>query len=276
MRNVSNRTSQPLVPSFIIGCEDSGKRVGQLQLTERSYKASMRTSAHEHDYACLDLVINGIASDSYRGLSRFAPAGTVLYYAPGESHTWSCGDQGAKLLHLIIPSGMLIKPRGNALEDGCDLSATRAAGIAFQILLEYRCADKASNLAIESLSLELLSEIFGVHNCESKPPQWMNIVINLLHYAPEGGINLQFIASEVGVHPGHLARSFRAWNRCTPGQYLRHLRLSSAAVQLANSQHSLVEIALDAEFADQPHFCRIFKQHFGVSPFQYRLIMSSA
>ena len=274
LRNASIPTDRPSEPTFVIGQEDSGRCVGGMQLLERSYQARTRTARHDHDYACLDLIIRGIASDSYRRVARVAPTGSVLYYAPGESHTWACGDHGARLLHLIIPSKMLIQPRGRVGEDGCDLSATRAPAIAFQILPEYRCGDTSSGLAIESLCSELLAEVFELPCSESQPPRWMRQVTELLHDAPDGRIDLQFIAAEVRVHPGHLARSFRVWNRCTPGQYLRHLRLSRAAVQLANSRFPLVQIALDAGFADQAHFCRDFKRYFGVTPGTYRSTMS--
>lgn len=246
-----------------------------MQLLERSYRSRTRTAAHEHDYACLDLIIRGIVSDCYRREARIAPTGSVLYYAPGESHTWACGDHGARLLHLIIPSRMLIQPRGRVGEDAQDISATRAVAIAYQLLREYRSGDTSSSLAIESLCLELLAEVFELPHRESQPPGWMRRVIELLHDAPDGRIDLQFMAAEVSVHPGHLARSFRVWNRCTPGQYLRHLRLSRAAVQLANSRCTLVQVALDAGFADQPHFCRIFKQQFGVTPGIYRSTMNN-
>ena len=78
------------------------------------------------------------------------------------------------------------------------------------------------------------------------------------------------LAQEVGVHPVHVARTFRAAYDLTPGQYLRRLRVDWAAEQIKNTERPLVEIALAAGFADQSHLSRAFKSYLSTTPAAWR------
>ena len=78
------------------------------------------------------------------------------------------------------------------------------------------------------------------------------------------------IAATVDVHPAHLARTFRRFQRQTVGDYLRQLRLEFARARLSASAEPISEIALSAGFYDQCHFSRAFKRHTGMTPAEYR------
>jgi len=68
-----------------------------------------------------------------------------------------------------------------------------------------------------------------------------------------------------------LARQFRVMCGTSPYRYLLMRRLDFARQQLAGSR-SLVEVAIEAGFADQAHFSRMFKATFGVTPARYRAL----
>jgi AraC family transcriptional regulator len=78
------------------------------------------------------------------------------------------------------------------------------------------------------------------------------------------------IADLVGVHPVHLASTFRQHYRCTIGEYVRHLRIEFACRMISSSEASLADIALAAGFFDQSHFSKAFKQLTGMTPSQFR------
>jgi AraC family transcriptional regulator len=79
----------------------------------------------------------------------------------------------------------------------------------------------------------------------------------------------------MGVHPVHLAREFRRHFRCTPGEYVRRLRVESAARALSHSDAPLAQIGLAAGFSHQAHFCRVFKRHTGMTPSEFRSALRS-
>jgi AraC family transcriptional regulator len=84
------------------------------------------------------------------------------------------------------------------------------------------------------------------------------------------------LAQSVGVHPVTLARAFRRAFGCTVGEYVRSLRIDRATHQLAQTELSLAEIALEAGFSDQSHFSNLFRRHTGFSPFRFRQVVRSA
>jgi AraC family transcriptional regulator len=81
------------------------------------------------------------------------------------------------------------------------------------------------------------------------------------------------VAQRVGVHPVHLARTFRRFYQTTFAGYVRHVRIEFARRELAASSASLSAIAAAAGFCDQSHFSRLFKQYTGVTPAEYRLAL---
>ena len=72
------------------------------------------------------------------------------------------------------------------------------------------------------------------------------------------------------MHPVHLAREFRRFQRCTIGEYIRQLRIERACRQLHASDEPLATIASAVGFSDQSHFSRTFKRLIGMTPAGYR------
>ena len=101
-------------------------------------------------------------------------------------------------------------------------------------------------------------------------PAWLQQARSLVerHFAEP--LPLTLVAGRVGVHPVHLARTFRRVYRTTFGGYVRQLRIEFARAQLAGSA-TLSDIAAAAGFCDQSHFSRSFKQFTGLTPAEYRV-----
>ena len=68
-----------------------------------------------------------------------------------------------------------------------------------------------------------------------------------------------------------LARQFPLMFGTSPYRYLLMRRLDVAREQIA-WRRPLSEVALDAGFADQAHFSRLFKATFGLTPARYRAL----
>lgn len=81
---------------------------------------------------------------------------------------------------------------------------------------------------------------------------------------------LDRLAKVAHFSPYHFHRLFRALVGETLSEYVRRLRLESAAVALKNTDKSVLQIALDAGYGTHEAFTRAFHQMFDVSPTQYR------
>ena len=83
-------------------------------------------------------------------------------------------------------------------------------------------------------------------------------------------LSLGALSRRAGWSPFHFHRTFRAIVGETPKQYTSRLRLDRAASQLATTDASVLQIALDAGFGGPEVFTRAFVRHFTRTPSQYR------
>ena len=83
-------------------------------------------------------------------------------------------------------------------------------------------------------------------------------------------LSLLDLAATVGLSRQHLLKLFRLRHAASPTQYLYERRLRVAADQLADTGHSIKEIARSCGFANEFHFSRKFKLAYGKSPRLWR------
>ncbi|TMQ47245.1 MAG: helix-turn-helix transcriptional regulator [Candidatus Eisenbacteria bacterium] len=84
------------------------------------------------------------------------------------------------------------------------------------------------------------------------------------------GFDHEALARVAGVHATHLARAFHAHMGCTVTGYIHRLRIEWARDRVERSDVPLADVALDAGFADQAHFTRVFRRETGSTPSAYR------
>lgn len=86
------------------------------------------------------------------------------------------------------------------------------------------------------------------------------------------GTQTRDIADKVGISVRYLSQLFRDIGT-TPMRHLMRLRLERAGAYL-HEHHmqstSIHEIALNNGFGSSAHFCRAFKEHFGMTPLQWK------
>lgn len=145
------------------------------------------------------------------------------------------------------------------------------AWLAMKLYREFERPDAVSLLAVEGLMLEALSELGRWNDKPARAaPLWLGQARELLRDRFREQLSLDEIATSVGVHAAHLARSFRRCYGTTVGEYQRRLRIEYASRQLSETQISISSIALTAGFADQPHFTRTFRAQTGMTPAKFR------
>lgn len=130
------------------------------------------------------------------------------------------------------------------------------------------CSTRHKNMLLQKLETSTKTLVH--------PPSWLTQARELLHGRFNDSLNLVEIANTVGVHPTHLARTFKKHYRTTMGEYVRRLRLDWATRQLSETEDSIAEIASSAGFYDQSHFSHLFKLHTGFTPAEFRAYSSGA
>jgi AraC family transcriptional regulator len=252
---------------------------------ESRHAAFASHPSHLHTTPSIALLLRGALEVRFASGRRLAveagAAGGALVLPPGPPHRGRAGADGAQVL-FVMPDADRLSTIGTAasevLADPAWWRGPRVAMLGRGLLGELAVADDAAALALEGLTLELLA-ILGRRRRESSrpgsPPAWLRRVREALHDRhPERELRIADLAATAGVDPAHLARAFRLHYGTTAGAYLREIRVQRAADALARSSAPLAEIALDAGFADQSHFTRVFRTAYGVTPQRWRALRS--
>ena len=83
-------------------------------------------------------------------------------------------------------------------------------------------------------------------------------------------IRLQDCASQTRLSASHFSRAFKATFGTTVLDYIHRRRVERAQQLMLVSEQSLSQIALSCGFADQAHYCRVFRAVAGLSPNAWR------
>jgi AraC family transcriptional regulator len=242
-------------------------------VTEAWFPAGEILQRHTHERASLAVMIGGSFDLELTDRLHHCPPSSVFIEPAGASHANFIGARGAHVL-VVQPDPMrseLLHPFASILQESSHRHDDGIAHRAARLIREVHGVDALSPLAAEGLVLEMLVELSrSVVTSSLRPPPWLLRAQNLLHDTFAEPIRMADVASAVGVHPAHLARTFRMHFKSSMGSYVRRLRLEWAAGELAQSQASLADVALAAGFSDQAHLTRLFKRHFGCTPGRYR------
>jgi AraC family transcriptional regulator len=200
------------------------------------------------------------------------PRTTLIYNPPGTTHRDHFWQGTGSFFTLSLSSTLMAQALEMASQPvAVYLRKDRACGLAWALLMECARWNSCSQLKAESLCLELLAEASVSSLPPARlPPHWLLTACQLIQDCPGETLHIRDVAKIVGVHAVHLARAFRTFVGCTPGDLLRARRLKLAAAALINSDCPLAEIALASGFSDQAQFTKAFRRLYGVAPGAYR------
>ena len=262
-----------LQPGCFYGETVKSCAVSDFLLSESSYRAGSRIGHHSHASPYLSILLRGSYRETYGRRSRDCRPSTVVFHPAGEVHADHFLASGGHIFRFEIPQSKdLTCSTRAALEDPFELIGGPVAWLATRLYAEFKRLDPYSPLIIEGLVLEILgySTRRKVEQHNNQPPSWLLRVQELLRESAVDELTLSRIARVADVHVVHLARVFRKFYGCTVGEYVRRLRIEYAIRELCSADKPLAQIAAEAGFSDQSHFCRAFKLSTGVSPGHYR------
>ncbi len=81
---------------------------------------------------------------------------------------------------------------------------------------------------------------------------------------------VQHIAGHLGCSPDYLSHLFHSETKERLTHYIQRIRIEGAILGLEGSNLTISEIAYASGFADPAYFARVFKQHKGVTPVEFR------
>jgi AraC family transcriptional regulator len=249
------------------------RAVADFIVTETRYGAYASLPRHAHEYACVVLVLRGSFQERFDSQERTGEPGMVIVRPAGEPHSDRYMRAGGRCLNIELSPRWVAHARGQlpVLDRSAAFRSSTFAMFGRRLHEELTHPDEVSPLAIESLTMSILVDSARAEQRTSvRGPSWLQRVKERIQDDFSARVTLEELSSEAGVHPVHLAATFRRFCGMTVGSYLRQLRVEYACRELIESNASLADIALAAGFADQSHFGRAFKRATRMTPAEYR------
>ena len=245
-------------PSLTLhGHEVARQDLGGWLLSVTRYERGSSIHLHEHDASYATVVVRGGYEEVSSARSLHCVAGSIVVHPAGERHA---NRFAGPTTCLNVPCCRFVQ--------STVIPAPVAASIASKLRREFLEPDDVSPQIIEALMLEL-DALSRRERVEERAPAWLTVVRQRIASRFAEPLSVSVLAIEAGVHPTHLARTFREHYAMTVGEMVRERRVAHARKQLAAGR-SLSEIASETGFADQSHFTRVFRQVTGTTPAAYR------
>jgi len=245
---------------------------GDIVVYEGTFTAGQVIPCHVHAEPVISLVLEGDGVEDVAGRTRLLTAQDLLLTPAYALHGYRFGRSG-RWFNMQLTDAWLARVADGApaLPPAAQIIHSHAAATwAARVRAEVRHRDTVSSLAIDGAMILMVADLVRTRvDAAHRRPRWLGSVEEAIEAAAASPPSVAELAQLAGVHPTHLLRTFRRHHGVTISAYVRQRRIERARLEVANGDRPLSMIALDAGFADQSHFTRVFRAAFGETPGQY-------
>jgi AraC family transcriptional regulator len=248
------------------------RRLSGMTLTLTAYPAGAVYPWHVHEHPTLFVALAGRHRDQTRRRAFEQPPLSAVFHPTTGPHTTWVGPGGLVGINLELTDAWLehchVRRHGLAGEYRLlDSAAARLLGL--RLAAAYEPGPQARADA-ETAAAELTACLVRGPAAPARAPRWLARAEEFLRARAHTAVRLRDLAAEVGVHPVYCCRAFRRAVGRTVTEYVRLLRVLDAGRQVLGEDRALVDIAVGAGFADQPHFTRSLSRALGLTPGRLR------
>lgn len=234
---------------------------------------------HRHDTYAIGLTAIGVQAFDYRGAAEISTPGQVVVLHPDEMHDGHAGtEEGFGYRMLYVDPALIFEAVRVMCGHGGSLPFVRtpvAMNLKLSAAITGAFQGTREPLAMDSLMVQLAEGLTDADPC-CKPvsiPRHLDVAAlerarQFLDAEKTRVVRSSELEAVTGLTRYELARQFRLRCGTSPYRYLLMRRLDVARTQISRHR-PLVEVALEAGFADQAHFTRMFKATFGLTPARY-------
>jgi AraC-like DNA-binding protein len=241
---------------------------------------------HRHDTYAICLTTAGVQAFSYRGASEVSLPGQVTVLHPDELHDGYAGTEAAfgyRILYvdpaLMFEAVQTVRGRASALPFvRAPVIMNQHANQRLSAAIMGAFLGTREPLAIDSLVLQLAEGLIAADPSFRQSSLSRHLDVPAVKRAQRfldaqrtRVVRSAELEAVTGLTRYDLARQFRLMHGTSPYRYLLMRRLDFAREQLARHR-ALAEVAIEAGFADQAHFSRMFKAAYGVTPARYTML----
>ncbi len=137
-----------------------------------------------------------------------------------------------------------------------------------------RKADEAGtieelNRLYYKLVFDFAEEMAEIKKSENIPKN-LRLALDYIYNHLNENIGISEIADYAGISESQLRRYFQRYFAVSPLKFIQEKKVEFAKNRLVYSDISYVDLANDLGFASHSHFIKIFKEHTGMTPMEYR------
>jgi AraC family transcriptional regulator len=244
---------------------------GEISIHEGEFSPQLVVPPHMHDAVVVSLMLSGVAIEQVHDGPRNLQRQDLIVTPAWEVHSYRFPESG-RWFNMQLSDPWLTRAT-----DGIPLAYTAseivrsaaATAWAARVRTEVREGDSASRIAIEGAMMLMVADMTRARmDADRRRPRWLTAVDDAIEASIDAPPSIEALAALAGVHPTRLLRTFRRYHRTTISNFVRQRRIETARAQIPSGK-PLSMIAVDAGFADQSHFTRVFKKAFGETPGEY-------
>lgn len=252
---------------------------------------------HQHEFFEMIYVYSGSAEHEIQGVNATLTCGDLLIIAPSISHSLSVFDDSI-VIDALIQKGTFLNyffeflKRDNVLSSFFqrDLFLNHnqpyitfhtykddeLEHILFDMFIEYYTEDDLSDNILNNLCMiyfaklvrrhQTNAEVFSSSNKENT--QLLNIITYIQNNYTTA--TLTSVARHFHYAPAYLSNYIKEHTGENFIDLVKNTKLLRAEYLLSNSNLSVQDICVQIGYESAPHFIRLFKEKYGVSPSKYR------
>lgn len=257
-------------------------RFPQVELRQVQDGRKVCYAPHSHTQWSIGAITGGNSLFVYQNQTYAVSEGTLVLMNPNKVHACNpVADQPWSYFMLYVDTPWLTRLRCDAGLLGETVWQDLSTALITEPVWYDRYCRMASNLLDSETPLaekriavtDFLAAL--MHKTAAQPadiltiPSKLQAVADYLQEHAMNDISLETLCAQSGYSPGHLIKAFRDCFGFTPHAYLINLRVQRGQAALKRGA-AIADSALQAGFADQPHFQRTFKRLLATTPGQYK------
>lgn len=248
-----------------------------IAVAELSYADNQWQRRHAHEETTISIVLAGVLLERVAGTEEVARPLSIVVKPGGTEHEDRFGPRGARTLQIRLAPDAAARLRDwQSPVERWRWIHTGPVPMFLRVLHLARRSE-ASPDAIADAVMEAIAALSGDSDeSHRSAPRWLAQVREEIDDSRVRALRVRMLARAADVHPVHLAREFRRYFGVSVTEYMQRRRVQRAAELLADTHKPLSSLSYDAGYADQSHFCRIFKRETGMTPQAFRRIVTTS
>ncbi|MCU6708682.1 AraC family transcriptional regulator [Paenibacillus sp. J5C_2022] len=150
-----------------------------------------------------------------------------------------------------------------------------------ELIVAFACEDWNAPLRVRSLLYEIVMQYFS--HCPNQLISWstpaymdrVKLAIRHIEEHLHEELSIARLAESAHFHPNYFIRIFKRMTGMTPVHYIQRARIRKAKLLLTSTRQPVGQIAAEIGM-DVYYLSRIFKQHTGYSPSEYRGLLEDS